>query len=103
MMLKRISNALRPGGYFICQFHWNTKLNASLEGEFMRKVVAFLTLGNVQYEKGDMLWYNIEFIHAFSSDEDLRSEFEEGFFKVEYMQIPEENMKGGAVLIKGKK
>jgi ubiquinone/menaquinone biosynthesis C-methylase UbiE len=100
MMLQRISKALKPGGYFICQFHWDTKMNVSLKGEFIRKVIAFLTLGNLQYEKGDMLWHNLEFIHAFSSEQDLQSEFQEAQFKVEYIQTSEENIRGGAVLIK---
>jgi hypothetical protein len=101
MMLKRISNALKPGGYFVCQFHWDREMNVSQKGEFMRKVVSILTLGNLQYEKGDMLWHNLEFIHAFSSEEDLRSELKAGHFKVEWVQIPEEHMRGGAVLKKG--
>jgi ubiquinone/menaquinone biosynthesis C-methylase UbiE len=102
MMLKRISNALKGGGYFICQFHWDIRMNASPKGQFIRKVIAFLTIGNLQYEKGDMLWHNLEFIHAFSSEKELRSEFKEALFKVEYIQSSEENIRGGAVLIKGK-
>jgi SAM-dependent methyltransferase len=102
MMLKKISDALKPKGYFICQFHWDARMNASPKGEFIRKILAFLTLGNLRYEKGDMLWHNIEFIHAFSSEQDLRSEFKEAQFNVEHIQIPEEVIKGGAVLIKEK-
>jgi SAM-dependent methyltransferase len=102
MMLKRISKALKPKGYFICQFHWDERLNDSPKGDFIRKILAFLTIGNLWYEKGDMLWHNIEFIHAFSSDQELRSEFKEAHFNVEHVQIPEETMKGCAVLIKEK-
>jgi len=101
MMLRRISKALKPRGYFICQFHWDARMNVSLKGEFIRGVVSFLTLGNLRYEKGDMLWHNLEFIHAFSSEKDLRSEFEEAQFKVEHIRIHGENMRGGAVLMKG--
>jgi ubiquinone/menaquinone biosynthesis C-methylase UbiE len=102
MMLKRISKALNPGGYFICQFHWDINAKFSQKVELMRKGIAFLTFGNLRYEKGDMLWHNIEFIHAFSSQEDLRSEFKEAHFNIEHFEIPEESMKGGAVLINGK-
>jgi SAM-dependent methyltransferase len=102
MMLKRISKALKPGGYFICQFHWDTGLNTSQKGEFMRRIVSLLTLGNFEFEKGDMLWHNIEFVHAFSSEKDLLSEFEESYFDVKHVQIFKENMRGGAVLINEK-
>jgi ubiquinone/menaquinone biosynthesis C-methylase UbiE len=102
MMLKRIRKTLKPGGCFICQFHWDARLKPSQKGEFMRKIVSFLTLGNFEYEKGDMLWHNLEFIHAFSSEEELRSEFEEGHFHVKHVQLLEENMRGGAVLTKGR-
>jgi ubiquinone/menaquinone biosynthesis C-methylase UbiE len=100
MMLKKISKALKPNGYFICQFHWDTRMNASPKGEFIRKVIAFLTIGNLSYEKGDILWHNLEFIHAFFSEKDLQSEFRAARFHVEHIQIPDD-MKGGAVLIKG--
>ena len=76
-------------------------MNVSLKGEFIRKVISLLTIGNLQYEKGDILRHNIEFIHAFSSEKDLRSEFEGAHFRVEHLQIPEEHMRGGAVLMKG--
>jgi len=102
LMLERISKALKPEGYFVCQFHWDPRVNVSLKGEFIRRVVSFLTIGNLRYEKGDMLWHNLEFIHAFSSEQDLRSEFEEAHFNVEHVQIPEDHMRGGAVLMKGK-
>ena len=101
LMLRRISKALKPGGYFVCQFHWDTKMNVSQKGELIRKIFSYMTLGNLSYEKGDMLWHNLEFIHAFSSEQALCSEFEDANFKVEHIQIPEEHMKGGAVLTKG--
>jgi len=37
---------------------------------------------NFSYEKGDMLWGNSEFIHAFHAEHILRSEFEETEFRV---------------------
>ena len=98
-MLKRIRKALRPGGYFVCQFHWNPKMKLR-KGDLVRKAFAFLTLGNFWYEKGDMLWGNVVFIHAFTSEDELRTEFEEGGFEVLYIDISEENVNGGAVLKK---
>jgi SAM-dependent methyltransferase len=97
-MLRRIRRALRPGGYFVCQFHRDTRGRSSRKVEFARKLFAFLTLGNRWYEKGDMLWGNVEFIHTFSSEDELKSEFDEGGFEVVHTDIPEGWARGGAVL-----
>lgn len=99
-MLKRIEKALRPGGYFICQFHWDIRGGFSPRVEFAKKAFACLTLGNLCYEKGDMLWHNIEFIHAFSSETGLRSEFQANEFELVHIHIPEQGIMGGAVLRK---
>jgi hypothetical protein len=66
-MLRKISKALKPGGYFACQFNWDRRSKPSPTGELVRRAFALLTLGNLGYEKGDMLWGNVEFAHAFSS------------------------------------
>ena len=97
-MLKRIGKAIRPEGYFICQFHWDNKRGPSTIVEFAGKVFALLTLGNLSYEKGDALRALAEFTHSFSSEDELRSEFQEGGFEVEYMQIPQKGIMGGGVL-----
>ena len=55
MMLKRISKVLKQGGYFVCQFHWDAKLNVSLKGEFIRRVVSFLTLPEEHMRGGAVL------------------------------------------------
>ncbi|GAG47851.1 unnamed protein product, partial [marine sediment metagenome] len=85
--------------FFVCQFHWDKKSGASKKVEFIRKSLAFFTVGNLWYEKGDMLWFNTEFIHAFSSKDELRSEFKQGGFEVVHIHIPE-GIRGGAVLQK---
>lgn len=99
-MLKRIGKALIPGGYFICQFRWDTGGEPAHIWEIARKIIAFLTLGNLWYEKGDMLSYNMEFVHAFSQEDEVRSEFAEGGFEVIHLHIAEEILLGGAVLRK---
>jgi SAM-dependent methyltransferase len=99
-MLQRISKALIPGGYFICQFRWDTSGGSAHLWELVRKIVAFLTLGNLWYERGDTLPNNMEFIHAFSQEDEVRSEFTEGGFEIMYLHIAEEILLGGAVLRK---
>lgn len=96
--LKKIKRALVPGGYFICQFYWNKKIGGNPKAEFLRKMVAFLTIGNLWYESGDFLMNNKEFMHAFSSKNEIMSEFEKGGFKVIYSQIIENENTGGVVL-----
>lgn len=99
-MLRRIRKALKPGGYFICQFHRAFTDAFTPKVEFARKIFAFITLGNLWYERGDMLWNNVEFIHAFSTEDEIRSEFKDGGFDIVHILINEKNGKGGAVLIK---
>jgi len=99
-MLGRIRKALRPGGYLICQFQWNTGGGFSPRVEFLRKIFALLTLGNLSYEKGDMIWANVEFVHAFFTEGELRSEFEAGDFEIIHIDTPSEIREGGAVLKK---
>jgi len=47
-----------------------------------------------------VLWRELEFIHRFSSEDDLRSEFREGGFEIVHIRIPEIEPLGGAVLRK---
>jgi 2-polyprenyl-3-methyl-5-hydroxy-6-metoxy-1,4-benzoquinol methylase len=99
-MIERINKALKPGGHFICQFRWASKDGPAYLWELARKVVAFITMGNFWYEKGDTLPNNMEFIHAFSREDEVRSEFTESGFEIMYLHIGEEILLGGAVLRK---
>jgi len=92
-MLQRACRALKPGGYLACQFQWETHQQFSPKVAFMRRLIAWITLGNRSYERGDMLWGNVEFIHTFSSESDLRAEFAAGEFDVAWLHIPV-NMSG---------
>jgi hypothetical protein len=81
-MVHRIAKTLKPGGFFICQFHRDVRFNPSKKGLFIRRLIAILCFGNWEYEPGDTLWGNIEFLHAFSSEDEVRSELEEGGLQV---------------------
>lgn len=100
-MLKRIAYALRPGGVFICQFRWDRRPRISPHSLRLHRAVALLTWGYRQFEPGDMLWVQQEFLHVFHDECSLRAEFAEGGFKVLFMEVSDENVMGGAVLQKG--
>jgi ubiquinone/menaquinone biosynthesis C-methylase UbiE len=97
-MLRRVRMALKSGGFFICMFHWGKTFRFSAKVELVRKVFAYVSLGNLWYEPEDFLWQNVEFLHAFSSEQEIRSEFAEGGFAISYLHIPESGMEGGAML-----
>jgi SAM-dependent methyltransferase len=99
-MLAGVRNALKPGGYFACGFYWDLSERFSPRVELARRVFAAVTLGNLEYEKGDMLWAGVEFIHAFSSEERLRSEFEDGGFEICHVHSPKHEGEGEAILRK---
>jgi SAM-dependent methyltransferase len=98
-MLRKIAYAVKPGGYFLCQFHCDQHIGFSRKVELARKLFALLSMGNLWYEKGDMLWNNVEFIHAFSSEQELQSEFEAGGFDLISL-ITEEHIISRAILRK---
>ena len=99
-MLRRIEKALAPDGYFVCGFHWGKATSSRSGRERVKRLIAWFTRGNLQYEKGDILLGNREFIHISSSLDELRSEFLKGGFEITHVHIPKMNQFGGAVLKK---
>lgn len=91
-MLNRIWRCLRPGGYFVFNFHWGKRSRYRPTMECIRRAIAILTFGNLSYEKGDFLAYNSEFIHVFCSQDELRSELEAGGFEVVQIDLSEVDM-----------
>jgi SAM-dependent methyltransferase len=87
-MLRRIRQALSPGGYFVCSFTYEVREDFSPKVERARKLFAWLTRGYLAYEPGDLLWQNLEFMHAFASDSELRTEFTQGGFGVLQLHLP---------------
>ncbi|MCU0486455.1 MAG: class I SAM-dependent methyltransferase [Anaerolineales bacterium] len=96
-MVRRIARVLKPGGYFLCQFHWAPQPRYSRAGRLLRRLVALITLGNLAYEEGDILWLKVEFIHAFATQESIRSELEAGGLCVLRMQTSANSTRGNAV------
>lgn len=88
-MLQRIRKFLKERGHLICTFSFNKMYSVRAPvREFAKKALAFLTLGNFSYEKGDIISGNSEFLHFFSSVEELSSEFESGGFVAVQIKIP---------------
>ncbi|MBN2398999.1 MAG: class I SAM-dependent methyltransferase [Candidatus Aminicenantes bacterium] len=96
-MLIKIGKALTPGGYFVFGFLWNPKMDASFKSVFVKKTMAWLSLGNLRYEKGDMLRFNLEFIHAFTALEQLKGELHQGGFELVNIQANDESEFAGAI------
>lgn len=101
-MLKNINATLKTGGYFLCEFYFDNFNYSSPKIDRIRKLFALLTLGNRWYEHGDMIgnFGNMEFSHAFSSEDEIRLEFEESGFKLFYFRRPEPGALGAAILKK---
>jgi SAM-dependent methyltransferase len=99
-LLRKIQDSLAPGGYFVCEFMWKKPPEYPAPVRLTRKLFSILTLGNLSYEKGDMLWNNEQFIHAFFSEENIRSEFNEVDLEIIDICFKGESLKGGAVLRK---
>jgi len=97
-LLQRVRRALKPGGCFACQFYWDTPWQSPRKGEFLRRMIAWLTWGNRSYERGDMLSGN-KFIHAFSSESDLRADFAAAGFHVAWLNIPTDGRIYGEALL----
>lgn len=97
-MVRRIARALKPGGIFLCQFHWRAVPRPRGRGERMRRLAAFLA-GNRTYERGDILWLNVEFVHEFDSADALRAELEDGGLSVVQVRT-DQPPRGQAICIK---
>ena len=100
-MVRRIAQALKPGGFFLCQFHWDPRQRSTDAGRLLRHLAGILTLGNLAYEEGDMLWRGVEFLHAFASEHAIRSELEDGGLSVHRIQTASTPTRGSAVCRKG--
>lgn len=96
-MVRRIADALKPGGYFLFQFHRDPTQQPTRKTAFIRRAIAALTLGNLAYEPGDILWGNVEFLHAFASEEAVRAELKEGGLEVVCFQTERNPVRCGVV------
>ncbi len=96
-MVKRIAKGLKPGGYFVCQYHGQEYPVHSRKYKFLRKTIALLTCGNSDFQEGDMLWLNVEFAHSFSTEFEIRSELENGGLTVISIRHQQSQPRCGAI------
>lgn len=96
-MLKRILKTLKPGGYFLFEFLWRPGMNSSAKAYKLKKILAGLSFGYREYEKGDMLRFNQEFFHGFATVTELRAELAEAGFELIDVQAKDEYEFAGAV------
>lgn len=99
-MLGRMHEIIRPGGYLLCQFYWKSKHEFRVATEVVKKMTAWITLGYTEYETGDMMNGNTEFLHAFHDKNALLSELRESGFKPIRFLIFQNGFFGGALLQK---
>lgn len=98
-MLRQMYQALRPGGWFACMFFWLPTPRFSPRVDEIRKLFAYFTLGNLSYERGDILYRENEFIHTFGNEAELHSEFHEAGFELPHPLIIRERELGGFALL----
>ena len=96
-MVSRISQSLKPGGFFICQYHWGEHQQSADKYRFIRRLIAACTFGNLAYEDGDVLWGNAEFIHIFTAEQAVRGELEAGGLAVLEIKRGQSVRRGSAV------
>ena len=99
-LLQGIARALKPGGRFACQFRWHPQFSRTSLADFIRRAVAVLSAGYVQYQNGDRLLGGSEFAHSFSSEPELRAEFARGSFEAIDLGFDERMWCGRAVFRK---
>jgi SAM-dependent methyltransferase len=97
IMLGRIGKILKPGGCFVFGFLWRPQMDTSSRTVFFNKMLAWLSLGNLHYEKGDLLRFNQEFFHAFTSVKELQAEISEAGFEMIDIQANIEYEFAGAI------
>jgi SAM-dependent methyltransferase len=99
-ILKRVGKWLTPQGRVVCGFYWNPSVKHGKLMQRAGKVFSLLTFGNTQYEEGDILKNNSEFIHAFRRERDLKEEFDQAGFEVIQFCFPKNSNNAGALLRK---
>lgn len=99
LFLIRVKEALRTNGYFILQFEWRYNFKESNWSYALKKVLAYISMGYMGYEKGDILWQNREFLHIFHNEREIVKELEESGFKVLFTSLDNNKTNLGGMVV----
>lgn len=97
VLLKQIGSALKPGGCLVCQYLWNPRGRRSFVVVLLRRLFAFLTLGNFRLQNGDAIRGGIEFSHTFSFGGEFQDELQAAGFEIVFSQVPSAAVYGGVI------
>ncbi|MBN2399942.1 MAG: class I SAM-dependent methyltransferase [Candidatus Aminicenantes bacterium] len=99
-VLSRIWRSLKPGGHVLCRFMYGGPKLIDARKKTVKKIIALLFFGNRGYERGDILWnQSREFLHMFSAENELTSEFREAGFQTVHIAV-KHDIRGEAILRK---
>lgn len=96
-LLKKIGSSLKPGGHLVCQFLLDARSRRSSRGVLLRRLFAFLTLGNFRLQGGDAIREGKEFSHTFSSWGEFEDEARAAGFAIVFSQLPPASVYGGVL------
>ncbi len=98
--LARIRDALVPGGHCVCQFGFAAGRQAPRARSRAAMIAAWLTLGNLEYEPGDRLTPDDQFVHEFWCEAAARDEFDAAGFTVQEILVREDGAAAAGILVK---
>ncbi len=98
--LKRVRSILKPGGFFLFQFHWRDSKGLSKKKEAIKNIIGTIFFLNPNYETGDSLWREKEFVHFFPDLEKLKSELASSGMELILLEKHDMGFRGNAVLKK---
>lgn len=96
-LLKQIGSALKPGGCLVCQFLWDPRGRRLSVAVLLRRLFAFLTMGNFRLQNGDAIREGREFSHTFSFWGEFQDEVQAAGFEIVFSQLPPAAVYGGVV------
>ena len=98
--LRRVGEMIAPNGYIACLFYWSPAFGQHGLKWAAGKFISWILLGNFKCEKGDFMKNNLEFLHAFSSKDEVSAEFAEAGLEAVTFVFPKDSNHAGAVLRK---